>query len=186
MAPRYSTNPAPITESAKEALKSFYCNLCNKGYSRSTEFEQHESSYDHQHKKRLTAMKRMQRDPNAAEKARRAERKADEKAGLLAIKPIKIATSGTSKAGAGFTKAGFKSAFTPVSDGVEETGKPAAGFKRIDAGDEKVEEAAEKAEAVASDEDTEDEWSDYSYEAYDPSKPLDCGPECPCGGWPDE
>ena len=39
------------TESAREARKSFYCDLCQKGYSRINEFEAHEGSYDHQHKK---------------------------------------------------------------------------------------------------------------------------------------
>ena len=39
------------TESAREARKSFYCELCQKGYSRINEFEAHEGSYDHQHKK---------------------------------------------------------------------------------------------------------------------------------------
>ena len=43
-------NP-PQTESAREARKSFYCELCQKGYSRINEFEAHEGSYDHQHKK---------------------------------------------------------------------------------------------------------------------------------------
>ena len=41
----------PQTESAREARKSFYCELCQKGYSRINEFEAHEGSYDHQHKK---------------------------------------------------------------------------------------------------------------------------------------
>lgn len=41
----------PQTESAREARKSFYCELCGKGYSRMNEFETHEGSYDHLHKK---------------------------------------------------------------------------------------------------------------------------------------
>ena len=39
------------TESAKEARKAFYCELCAKGYGRINDFEAHESSYDHLHKK---------------------------------------------------------------------------------------------------------------------------------------
>ncbi len=39
------------TESAREARKSFHCDLCNKGYGRINELEAHESSYDHLHKK---------------------------------------------------------------------------------------------------------------------------------------
>lgn len=39
------------TESAREARKSFYCELCGKGYARMNEFEAHEGSYDHLHTK---------------------------------------------------------------------------------------------------------------------------------------
>lgn len=45
------TNGALWTESAREARKAFYCDLCQKGYGRITEFEAHEGSYDHLHKK---------------------------------------------------------------------------------------------------------------------------------------
>ncbi|KAK8195102.1 uncharacterized protein BKA78DRAFT_309121 [Phyllosticta capitalensis] len=51
MPPRAFTNPAPLTDSAREAAKNFFCELCNKGYKRHNEFEAHISSYDHQHKK---------------------------------------------------------------------------------------------------------------------------------------
>lgn len=66
----------------------------------------------------------MQRDPLASSKARKAERKADEKSGLITIKPLKLdgssssspATNGKAGAsstgiGSGFKKSGFKSAF---------------------------------------------------------------------------
>ncbi|KAJ5241880.1 Zinc finger C2H2 [Penicillium citrinum] len=72
----------PPTESARSALSSFTCTLCNKSYSRHPEYEAHIGSYDHQHRKRLQDLKQLSRDPNAAEKARRAERKADAEAGL--------------------------------------------------------------------------------------------------------
>src|SRR5213595_2555689 len=82
-------------------------------------------------------MKQMQRDPMASTKARKAERKADEKSGLITIKPVKLdGASGSPAAasGGGFKKGGFKSAFAePVSsarsDG-EEASK-ASGFKKL-------------------------------------------------------
>lgn len=119
--------PSPLiqsaqTESARSALSAFTCTLCNKSYSRHPEYEAHISSYDHQHRKRLQDLKQLSRDPNAAEKARRAERKADAEAGLKVIDgPVDSATpSAGSKAGggggggAGFKKGGFKSSFAAV------------------------------------------------------------------------
>ncbi|KAL5364622.1 hypothetical protein BJX96DRAFT_137463 [Aspergillus floccosus] len=116
MAPRGFTNPAPKTESARSALSSFTCTLCNKSYSRHPEYEAHISSYDHQHRKRLQDLKQLSRDPNAAEKARRAERKADAEAGLRTISTG--ATTSGSGGGGGFKKGGFKSSFTTVKGAV--------------------------------------------------------------------
>ncbi|KAI9751947.1 MAG: hypothetical protein M1815_000830 [Lichina confinis] len=65
-------------------------------------------------------MKQMQRDPLASSKARKAERKADEKSGLITIKPLKLESSSstaTAGGGGGFKKAGFKSAFASVAAG---------------------------------------------------------------------
>ena len=47
----YNVLRASQTESALQAAKSFYCDLCGKGYSRINEYEAHEGSYDHLHKK---------------------------------------------------------------------------------------------------------------------------------------
>ncbi|KAF2843291.1 hypothetical protein M501DRAFT_1028100 [Patellaria atrata CBS 101060] len=157
MPPRSFTNPAPKTESAREARKTFFCDLCNKGYSRMNEFESHEQSYDHQHRKRLKDMKQMQRDPNAADKARRAERRADEASGLIAMKIEDDKPITTGK----FKKAGFVSAFR------DEEVKP--GFKKAFAEDEIKPTPQPK-------EDEEDEsdfeTSDPNY--YNPTKPTGC------------
>ncbi|KAI9786235.1 MAG: hypothetical protein M1839_007646 [Geoglossum umbratile] len=160
------TNPAPKTESAREARKSFFCELCQKGYSRMNEFEAHESSYDHQHKKRLKEMKKMQRDPLASTKARKAERKADEKSGLITIKPVKLDSQPTSSsATGGFKKGGFKSAFGETKnegDGVLPKGASSKkAFGSDDAGKPVAREDEES--------DTEDE----GYEVYDPRRPTD-------------
>ncbi|KAJ5975176.1 C2H2 finger domain protein [Penicillium waksmanii] len=136
MPPRGFTNPAPKTESARSALSSFTCTLCSKSYSRHPEYEAHIGSYDHQHRKRLQDLKQLSRDPNAAEKARRAERKADAEAGLRVIdtptpttttgggagggggaEAVSFAQKAKAKSGAGgggFKKGGFKSSFASV------------------------------------------------------------------------
>ncbi|KAJ5548616.1 hypothetical protein N7513_005850 [Penicillium frequentans] len=108
------TNPAPKTESARSALSSFTCTLCNKSYSRHPEYEAHIGSYDHQHRKRLQDLKQLSRDPNAAEKARRAERKADAQAGLRVIDAPITSTNSSGTGGGGFKKGGFKSSFAAV------------------------------------------------------------------------
>ncbi|OKP09591.1 G patch domain-containing protein 8 [Penicillium subrubescens] len=115
----------PPTESARSALSAFTCTLCNKSYSRHPEYEAHISSYDHQHRKRLQDLKQLSRDPNAAEKARRAERRADAEAGLKVLDApggntaLGKGTSGSSRTGGGaggggFKKGGFKSSFSTV------------------------------------------------------------------------
>ncbi|TDZ15046.1 G patch domain-containing protein 8 [Colletotrichum orbiculare MAFF 240422] len=113
MAPRHQTLPPAQTSSAREALQSFYCSLCSKGYSRMNDYEAHLSSYDHSHKQRLKDMKAMVRDPTAGARARKAEAKAG---GLVPIKlvakeqPQQPQGTGSFKKG-GFKKGGFKSAF---------------------------------------------------------------------------
>ncbi|KAL2150118.1 hypothetical protein VTH82DRAFT_7794 [Thermothelomyces myriococcoides] len=94
----------PPTSSAREAMQSFYCQLCQKGYSRMNEYEAHLSSYDHSHKQRLKDMKAMVRDPTAAARARRQEQKAD---GVISIKLGSAAEAGGSGTGTG---GGFKKA----------------------------------------------------------------------------
>ncbi|KAJ5469417.1 hypothetical protein N7539_009035 [Penicillium diatomitis] len=155
MAPRAFTNPAPKTESARSALSAFTCTLCNKSYSRHPEYEAHIGSYDHQHRKRLQDLKQLSRDPNAAEKARRAERRADAEAGLKVLDTASTpgGVSSTSSAGkttkpggggggggsggGGFKKGGFKSSFATVKG-------PAAPVKKVNVlGDEDEDEGEE-------------------------------------------
>ncbi|KAI9770012.1 MAG: hypothetical protein M1840_003723 [Geoglossum simile] len=171
------TNPAPKTESAREARKSFFCELCQKGYSRMNEFEAHESSYDHQHKKvgfillfvklvRLKEMKKMQRDPLASTKARKAERRADEKSGLITIKPVKLDSqpASSSAASGGFKKGGFKSAFGEAKNEGDDTPPKSISIKTPGNDDPGKPVAREDEES-----DTEDE----GYEVYDPRRPTD-------------
>lgn len=104
-------------------MSAFTCTLCNKSYSRHPEYEAHIGSYDHQHRKRLQDLKQLSKDPNAAERARKAERKADAEAGLVRVDTAGISAAGTGATttgggggggGGGFKKGGFKSSFTTV------------------------------------------------------------------------
>ncbi|KAH9437300.1 hypothetical protein MCOR02_000955 [Pyricularia oryzae] len=173
MPPRHQTLPPAQTSSAREALQSFYCQLCSKGYSRMNDYEAHLSSYDHSHKQRLKDMKAMVRDPTAAARARKAEAKAD---GVISIK-IGGEDGGASAGGfkkGGFKKSGFKSAFAPVEAvpqqqaAMEEQGggskKPEDGAVATVPGHERVDRKTEDGES-----DTEDE----GYEVYDPRHPTD-------------
>src|SRR5271155_909853 len=90
------TLPAASTQSAKVARSAFFCQLCQKGYSRMNEFEAHQSSYDHQHKKRLKEMKEVQRSAQPERKK--------EKGGPLV--QIKLGGAGGGKSGAGTGKEG--------------------------------------------------------------------------------
>lgn len=172
-------------------MSSFTCSLCNKSYSRHPEYEAHIGSYDHQHRKRLQDLKQLSRDPNAAEKARRAERKADAEAGLKVIDAPSTAISTEKKGtgGGGFKKCGFKSSFAAVKG-------PTAPVKRNVLGDDDDEEVqatsqpSGTAEPNSQARDTRDDVEsdtdeDYASELkdgggyYDPRKPTDCFASCP-------
>ncbi|KAK3058411.1 hypothetical protein LTS18_011355, partial [Coniosporium uncinatum] len=181
-------NPAPLTESAREARKSFFCTLCQKGYSRINELETHESSYDHTHRKRRKDLDAMQRDPNAASKAREAERRADERAGVLAMKPIQLASGGAGGgvSGGGFKKGGFRNAFAAVGGGGGSLKKENAGnaaVKKEEDGSVSVKKE-EKKESMMMDVDevtnlgedeSDSEGLDYDY--YRPRRREECA-EC--------
>lgn len=118
-------------------------------------------------------MKQMQRDPLAANKARKAERKADEKSGLITIKPVKLDMASSTGTGGGFKKGGFKNAFGKSAlvsnDGKREDGDAAEGLKKIGSGDDQ--EGKVRRDLV--EDDTDDE-----YEYYDPRRPTDCFEAC--------
>ncbi|KAL4868938.1 hypothetical protein BDV12DRAFT_89830 [Aspergillus spectabilis] len=195
MGPRGFTNPAPKTESARSALSSFTCTLCNKSYSRHPEYEAHIGSYDHQHRKRLQDLKQLSRDPLAAEKARRAEKKADAEAGLRVLDPAKTGTgpsTGGSGGSGGFKKGGFKSSFTSVK-GPAASGAPkknVLGDDDEDGEDRLVAEGPsnvsrpkyDKSPSILQEQGESDTDEEYTADAsgghYDPRKPTDCFPGC--------
>ncbi|KUL84163.1 hypothetical protein ZTR_07227 [Talaromyces verruculosus] len=204
MAPRGFTNPAPKTDSARSALSSFTCTLCNKSYSRHPEYEAHIGSYDHQHRKRLQDLKQLSRDPNAAERARKAERKADAEAGLVRVdtSTASAVAAGTTTTGGGgggggggFKKGGFKSSFTTVKGPAASAASTAAPVRKNvlggdDDDDDMVENktmsttATNRAESRKLDtdveSDTDDEYrnGDSEQAYYDPLKPTGCFDGC--------
>ncbi|KAM0265377.1 hypothetical protein ACHAQJ_000219 [Trichoderma viride] len=189
MPPRHQTLPPAQTTSAKEAQKSFYCNLCSKGYSRMNDYEAHLSSYDHSHKQRLKDMKAMVRDPNASVKARKAEAKAD---GIVSIKlsdqDAPVLSGGGSGGGGsgggfkkgGFKKSGFKSAFAPAeAPASTATSQPAsADSSHIPANPHshalrETEDMNPSFSPVYKGSLVESDTEDEGYEAYDPKFPTD-------------
>ncbi|OAA60526.1 c2h2 finger domain containing protein [Niveomyces insectorum RCEF 264] len=112
------------TASAREAMRAFFCDLCQKGYTRMNEYEAHLSSYDHSHKQRLKDMKAMVRDPTVTARARRQEAKAAD-----AVISIKLGADG---AGSGSGTADGDAAENNSNDGNNNNNNDgaAAGQKR--------------------------------------------------------
>jgi hypothetical protein len=131
----------------------------------------------------LQDLKQLTRDPNAVEKNRRAERKADAQAGLKVIEtPVDNVSSGGNS---GFKKGGFKSSFAAVKGTVA----PAAPVKKNVLGDDEEDNGlkpqaddpshvrrAKKGEYGDMESDTDEEYGQEGY--YDPRRPTDCFAGC--------
>lgn len=130
------------------------------------EFEAHESSYDHQHKKRLKEMKEMQRQVVLPKK--------EEKGPLMQIKLGGAGKSAASSSGAGtsggFKKGGFKNAFAPAED-VAEAKKEQDGAEVVT----RVESAQDV--EMTKEEDLDSDLTDQE-DYYNPRKPTGCTPAC--------
>lgn len=123
------------------------------------EFDAHESSYDHQHKKRLKDMKEMQRQVQSSNKK-------EEKGPLMSIKLGGAKSAGDKKetsGSAGFKKGGFKNAFASVSGDAD--------------GEVKKESDMKKDRAAVTEEEADSDMTDDD-DYYDPRKPTDCMPNC--------
>lgn len=145
------TNPAPQTESARQQLSNFYCDLCGKGYARQNEFASHEGSYEHNHNKRRKELKAMSVSMNSAHTKKK---KGADDEGIMEI-------SGESGRGAvrGFKKvSGFKRVGGTVDAGTEEERAPVVEVKKVEREESDAEEPA--------------------YEYYDPAKGAPCGDGC--------
>lgn len=135
------------------------------------EYEAHLSSYDHSHKQRLKDMRQLTRDPMAADKARKAEAKANAGSGLISIKIGNDSATGAKKGG--FKKSGFKSAFAPMGDDDLKLGstpqEPKNGAEDSKRSGTEVDIPGFEDDEAESD--TDDEA--YDYEIYDPRYPTD-------------
>jgi Zinc-finger double-stranded RNA-binding len=168
--PRSTTLPSASTASARAARAAFFCDLCQKQYTRQNELEAHESSYDHLHKKRLKEMKSLQ---GKMAQPRR------EREGSGVVMSIKLGggKDGKGGGGGGFKKGGFKNAFAPVEgggdgDGGEEDGKKVGGEREGERFEAEAEEVGGQVDSDVTDEE------DY----YDPRRPTGCMPGCPGRG----
>ncbi|KEQ88704.1 hypothetical protein M438DRAFT_361996 [Aureobasidium pullulans EXF-150] len=99
MGPRSTVLPSAQTESARELRRNFYCDLCSKGYGRITELEAHENGYDHQHRKRMKEMKQITRNPTAAVRNSRTEKKRTENSEMISLNLNKCGKSDGVKRG---------------------------------------------------------------------------------------
>ncbi|ORX91353.1 hypothetical protein K493DRAFT_317335 [Basidiobolus meristosporus CBS 931.73] len=62
-----------------EINSAFYCALCDKQYTKISEYESHLSSYDHHHKKRFQEMKQSSKNPDASQARKEKDRRREEK-----------------------------------------------------------------------------------------------------------
>ncbi|KAG2444119.1 hypothetical protein HYH02_009060 [Chlamydomonas schloesseri] len=94
-------------EDVKEMLQTFYCEVCDKQYATARQLEEHLSSYDHHHRKRLAETKAEMAQRNRGDRQRREQKAADKEMARLQ-KQIEAAQArsrqqqgGASGAGAG-------------------------------------------------------------------------------------
>ncbi|KAK3372108.1 hypothetical protein B0H63DRAFT_288680 [Podospora didyma] len=176
MPPRFQTLPPAQTSSAREAMQSFFCELCQKGYSRMNDYQAHLSSYDHTHKERLKNLKAMAKDPDAIARARRQEQKAG---GVISMKvdetTSKTGGSGSATGGfktGGFKKSGFKPAFVPVADNTPTAPAPAATAKEDTPHKDKSGTLPTMDSTTPENKLLESDTEDEGYVVYNPRKPT--------------
>ncbi|MBW0464221.1 hypothetical protein O181_003936 [Austropuccinia psidii MF-1] len=106
-------------EEREDRLRSFYCAICDKGYTTISQFEEHERSYAHHHARRALEAKQARRAGKPSAEARiEKERKREAKelqrmaraAGVTVQPPRAIPSDITLKVGSTVSKSGFKKA----------------------------------------------------------------------------
>ena len=181
MPPR--NNPVP------NAMRLFNCTICDKGYPRQLDYENHLRSYDHNHRQRLADMKKLtaSNDAEGQKPKQGVELQKVDIAGKPALAGkgfTKIGGGGGGGLGKGFTKigGGFKKIGTAV--GVEkkkEESKPV----QMEPSKPVAEVVVEKQAEVKKDEEVvmaeEDDEEVVTWEEYDFTKPTGCD-HTSCGG----
>ena len=109
MPPR--NNPVP------NAMRLFNCAICDKGYPRQLDYENHLRSYDHNHRQRLADMKKLTASNDAeGQKPKQG----------IELRALDTKASGSSLAGKGFKKiggaAGLGKGFTKIGGGFKKVG----------------------------------------------------------------
>ena len=119
----------------------------------------------------------MQRDPQASDKARRAERRLDERGGggLISIRPVRLDGSSATSPAAAATAAAPAPAPTPTQPARSGGGFKTGGFKSAFGGGGEVQGARGE---VAREDVDDDEDEDLGYERYDPRRPTGCSGAC--------
>ncbi|KAH6616478.1 hypothetical protein C7974DRAFT_379382 [Boeremia exigua] len=170
MPPR--NNPVP------NAMRLFNCTICDKGYPRQLDYENHLRSYDHNHRQRLADMKKLtaSNDAEGQKPKQGVELRALEGKGALAGKGFtKIGAAGG--LGKGFTKIG--GGFKKVGNVVGKEGeKKEVMVEKAVVPEAVVEVAAVKQDTDKMDEDVvmgeDDEEEVITWEEYDFTKPTGC------------
>jgi hypothetical protein len=173
-------------------MRLFNCTICDKGYPRQLDYENHLRSYDHNHRQRLADMKKItaQNDPDSAKPKQGQEMRSInvEEAGKKMGAGGRFTKIGGGMAGRGFKKVG-------VSVGGEKKSEEGTVEEKKSQGDLKGEEKAVAPVAALAtkveekvdekkDEDTvmADEDDDaVTWEEYDFTKPTGCD-HASCGG----
>ena len=184
MPPR--NNPVP------NAMRLFNCSICDKGYPRQLDYENHLRSYDHNHRQRLSDMKKLTasndaegQKPKQGIELQRLEGNAGGKTGS-GSRFTKIG-GGTTTAGKGFTKigGGFKKVGTSMKREGEKKGKDeekavaASGpVPEVEVEVGKQAEGKKDEDIVMGDDDKEEV---ISWQEYDFTKPTGCD-HASCGG----
>ena len=187
MPPR--NNPVP------NAMRLFNCTICDKGYPRQLDYENHLRSYDHNHRQRLADMKKLtaSNDAEGQKPKQGVELRALEGKGTLAGKGFTKIGGGAGGLGKGFTKigGGFKKVGTAVGKEAEkkeaekkdEDKTPevavSEALAQVEVAPQGMPAEVEKSEDVVMGEDGEEET--ITWEEYDFTKPTGCD-HATCGG----
>lgn len=173
-------------------MRLFNCSICDKGYPRQLDYENHLRSYDHNHRQRLSDMKKLTasndaegQKPKQGIELQRLEGNAGGKTGS-GSRFTKIG-GGTTTAGKGFTKigGGFKKVGTSMKREGEKKGKDeekavaASGpVPEVEVEVGKQAEGKKDEDIVMGDDDKEEV---ISWQEYDFTKPTGCD-HASCGG----
>lgn len=126
----------------------FFCELCQKGYSRSQELEAHENSYDHQHKKRLKEMKAMTRNPTSLVTSKNAERRKKEQTDGVLGGNLKVEERKSEGGGGGFRPIGFPRKGDVPRETVKDTKSDEGGHEMRESDRERKDQKEVKSEFV--------------------------------------